>query len=150
MRSDSILGSVAAKPAPESGLYPDDDSSVFPDFLVPAQFYDFRRRCGSLEGEARLLFTVLEDAVRIYVRYGKLKRSPSRLEFAEVQRWFHAQDDAPFSFEYVCDSLEIDPEALRKALQNLKAKDFPTKQISSIGRRHLIRSKRSRDTGPRA
>ncbi len=35
-----------------------------PDFMVPVQFYDLIRRSAFLDGETRLVFAVLEDAVR--------------------------------------------------------------------------------------
>ena len=38
-----------------------------------------------------------------------------RIEFAEVARWFEARTGAvPFSFEYVCEVLEINPAPFRK------------------------------------
>ena len=39
-----------------------------PDFLVPVQFFDLTRRRSMLDGETRLVFAVLEDAIRCYVK----------------------------------------------------------------------------------
>src|ERR1700686_5811704 len=62
-----------------------------PDFLVPVQFFDLTRRRSMLDGETRLLLAVLEDAVRCYVKTVHSSRPSDRAQFAEVQRWFHAE-----------------------------------------------------------
>src|SRR5579863_8078365 len=86
-----------------------------PDFLVPVQFFDLTRRRSMLDGETRLLFAVLEDAVRCYVKTVDSPRRSDREQFDEVRHWFdyEAGSRSPFSFEYVCDVLSIDPESLR-------------------------------------
>ena len=67
------------------------------------------------DGETRLVFAVLEDAVRCYVKTVNSSRRCDREQFDEVQRWFHAEAGihSPFSFEYVCDVLGIDPTSFR-------------------------------------
>jgi hypothetical protein len=116
-----------------------------PDFLVPVQFFDLTRRRSMLDGETRLVFAVLEDAVRCYVKTVNSIRRGDREQFEEVQRWFEAAAGAPspFSFEYVCDVLGIEPASLRARLQLLSANDLPTKQMRSVGRRQVVRAGRS-------
>jgi hypothetical protein len=116
-----------------------------PDFLVPVQFYDLTRRRSMLDGETRLVVAVLEDAVRCYVKTGNSSRRCDREQFDEVQRWFHAEAGIhiPFSFEYVCDVLGIEPTSLRAQLGSLSAADLPTKQMRSVGRRQVVRAGRS-------
>ena len=116
-----------------------------PDFLVPVQFYDLTRRRGSLDGETRLVFAVLEDAVRCYVKNVNSTRRSDREQFDEVSAWFEARDAGrtPFSFESVCDVLGIEPGTLRKQLKNLTPRDLPTKQLRSVGRRQVVRAGRS-------
>jgi hypothetical protein len=116
-----------------------------PDFLVPVQFFDLTRRRSMLDGETRLVFAVLEDAVRCYVKSVSSSRRSDREQFDEVYRWFHAEaaSRSPFSFEYVCDVLGIEPTALRERLGTLSAKDLPTKQMRSVGRRQVVRAGRS-------
>ncbi len=115
-----------------------------PDFLVPVQFFDLTRRRSMLDGETRLVFAVLEDAVRCYVKTIDSPRRGDREQFEEVQRWFHAEVGihSPFSFEYVCDVLGIEPGALRSRLGLLNANDLPTKQMRSVGRRQVVRAGR--------
>jgi len=127
-----------------------------PDFLVPVQFFDLTRRRSMLDGETRLVFAVLEDAVRCYVKTVNSPRRCAREQFDEVYRWFHADAGihSPFSFEYVCDVLEIEPMAFRTRLGFLSANDLPTKQMRSVGRRQVVRAgrrssrKRSNGGGP--
>jgi hypothetical protein len=116
-----------------------------PDFLVPVQFFDLTRRRSTLDGETRLVFAVLEDAVRCYVKTVNSLRRYDREQFDEVQRWFHAEAGvrSPFSFEYVCDVLGIEPASLRGRLGLLSANDLPTKQMRSVGRRQVVRAGRS-------
>src|SRR6267154_1080287 len=116
-----------------------------PDFLVPVQFFDLTRRRSMLDGETRLLFAVLEDAVRCYVKTLNSPRRCDREQFEEVQHWFNSEAGcrSPFSFEYVCDVLTIEPETLRRRLSFLSVKDLPTKQMRSVGRRQVVRAGRS-------
>jgi hypothetical protein len=67
-----------------------------------------------------------------------------RALFDEVRGWFHAHTMAPgpFSFAYVCDVLGVDPDFLRSQLTSLGPDDLPTKQMRSVGRRHVVRSGR--------
>ncbi|HVA77762.1 MAG TPA: hypothetical protein VNF27_07695 [Candidatus Binataceae bacterium] len=121
-----------------------------PDFLVPAQYYDLTRRRSGLDGETRLVYAVLEDAVRCYVKNAGASHGMRRALFDEVQGWFHARTavPGPFSFAYVCDVLEVDPDYLRTQLAQLGPDDLPTKQMRSVGRRHVVRSGR-RSSGRR-
>ncbi len=116
-----------------------------PDFLVPIQFFDLTRRRSMLDGETRLVFAVLEDAVRCYVKTLNSSRRCDREQFDEVERWFHAEAGihSPFSFEYVCDVLGIEPTSLRARLGLMSVKDLPTKQMRSVGRRQVVRAGRS-------
>lgn len=114
-----------------------------PDFLVPIQYYDVVRRRSIIDGETRLAFAVLEDAIRTYVKFIGATDRNSREEFREVAGWF-ASDFAhgPFSFNYVCDVLGIEAQTLRSQLPRLTIADLPTKQMRSVGRRQVVRAKR--------
>ena len=46
--------------------------------VVPVQFYDLIRRSAFLDGETRLVFAVLEDAVRTYLRLRDSSRRRGR------------------------------------------------------------------------
>jgi hypothetical protein len=111
--------------------------------VLPVQFYDLVRRCAFLDGETRLVFAILEDAVRTYLRLRDSRPRRDRIEFAEVARWFAARTGSvPFSFDYVCEVLELEPELFRRRLQSVPAHAMPTKQLRSVGRRRRIQSDR--------
>ena len=113
------------------------------DFVVPVQFYDLIRRSAFLDGETRLVFAVLEDAIRTYLRLRDSSRRRDRVEFAEVARWFEARTGAvPFSFEYICEVLELEPGSFRTRLRIVHPHVLPMKQLRSVGRRHRVRSLR--------
>ena len=123
-------------------LNPRINTAVASEFLSPAQFYDLTRRCASLDGETRLVFAILEDAVRCYLRNLNAPGGYRRILFDEVAEWFDTASGPqhPFSFGYVCEVLNVDPQFLLRNIHGLKAEDLPAKQIRSIGRRHRVRA----------
>jgi hypothetical protein len=96
----------------------------------------------TLDGEQRLVFAILEDAVRCYLKTANSSRRCDRVQFDEVQRRFHAEAAiySPFYFEYLCDVLGIEPVSLRVRLELLSVNDLPTKQMRSVGRRQVVRA----------
>ena len=111
--------------------------------VVPVQFYDLIRRSAFLDGETRLVFAELEDAVRTYLRLRDSSRRRGRVEFAEVARWFGARTGSvPFSFDYICEVLELEPESFRRQLRVLPQHALPTKQMRSVGRRQRVQTRR--------
>ena len=137
------LDARAEEPRPSTlnNLRPFPRSSM--GLVVPVQFYDLIRRNAFLDGETRLVFAVLEDAVRTYLRQRGSRRRADRVEFAEVARWFEAKNGVvPFSFEYVCEVLELDPDSFRRQLRILQPHVLPMKQLRSVGRRQRVRSTR--------
>jgi hypothetical protein len=122
--------------------------AIAPDFLVPAQYYDLIRRRSRIDGEMRLIFAVLEDAVRCYVRGATSTSRSEREHRDEVIEWFSTADAShvPFSFGYVCDVLGIQPADLRASLDFLRPEDLPTKQMRSVGRRQVMRAARRRSS----
>jgi hypothetical protein len=141
-----MIASPDARAAEPSSFSP-HQSSPAPAFemglVVPVQFYDLIRRNAFLDGETRLVFAVLEDAVRTYLRQRGSRRRADRVEFAKVARWFEAKDGVvPFAFEYVCEVLELDSESFRRQLRILQPHVLPMKQLRSVGRRQRVRSTR--------
>jgi hypothetical protein len=64
------------------------------------------------------MFAVLEDAIDCYLKNMTAKSRHRRILFYEVQNWMNARNRAGlFSYETLCEGLEIDPVALRAALE---------------------------------
>jgi hypothetical protein len=95
--------------------------------LLPSQYVDLKRKRPSLDGEYRLLFAVLEDAVRRYLINMKGQTPEQRKIFRETSRWFrtaHAADPSLFAFESVCGFLGIEPNRFRAGLVELQVREM--------------------------
>jgi hypothetical protein len=90
-----------------------------PDTLLPVQYNELMRRRSALEGERKLMFAVLEDAVECYLKHMNAKSRRRLLLFYEVQNWMNAKNRVGlFSYQTLCESLGIDAKALRAALES--------------------------------
>ena len=94
-----------------------------PDILLAGQL-GLGRSLGASRssGERGLMLAVLRDAVDCY-RRGRRARDPAtRLLFAETRAWLESTDHrATFSFESICDVLDIDAHDLRRGLRQRRA-----------------------------
>jgi hypothetical protein len=85
-----------------------------PDLLTPFQYYETARR--QVSGVRRLMAALLEDAAHIYSRNAGVGET-SRL-FQEAKSWVESDDRLwPFSFERVCEALQLDAEWVRGRLR---------------------------------
>jgi hypothetical protein len=83
--------------------------------------------CEPLAGIKALMLAVLENGISCY-----LSAAP-RLR-AEAEYWIgKSTDRSPFSFAVVCETLALEPDAVRSALRRLRSGDAPTKP--AFGRR---------------
>lgn len=88
-----------------------------PDTLLPSQYFAVLRRKGAHEPERRLVVAVLEDAVDCFQKHLRARDNKARELFRDAEEWICSQDRSwPFSFENVCDLLQINPEYLRRGL----------------------------------
>ncbi len=85
------------------------------DVVLPEQFYAKRRALR--DPERRLRLAVLEDAVRYFQRYLDSTDRRGRVLYEDAVDWFSSPDRAePFSFENVCDALDLDADYIRQGL----------------------------------
>ena len=83
--------------------------------IVPV-FEDFPRH-GPLAAERQLMLAVLADAVRSYLGHRGARDRESRALVHETLAWFASPDRTTlFSFESICDALDIDPDYVRRML----------------------------------
>jgi hypothetical protein len=76
-----------------------------------------RHRSG-LEGERKLMFAVLEDGIRCYLKSMDAKSRRRRTLFFEVRDWMEAEgNNGPFSFELLCQEFGMDSSRVRKVLE---------------------------------
>ena len=92
-----------------------------PDVLLPAQFFAAFRRAGGLERERLLMLAVLEDAIDCYQKYAHARDPRGRQMFDEACEWVGSGDRGwLFSFENICDTLEINADYVRRGLREWK------------------------------
>jgi len=104
----------------------DAGANVFqPDLLLPLQFFTGTRGKGWAEGERRLMFAILEDAVDCFQKYLGTKESRGRLLYSDAEEWLMSDDRSwLFAFENVCEVLGLQPDFIRQGLLDWKAKQL--------------------------
>ena len=89
-----------------------------PSTILPGQYYAPQRR--PLTGSERLMVAVLEDAVALMSKKGRMEHPPTGRQMVlmrNTERWFRADDEKwVFSFRRICEALDIDPVYLRRAV----------------------------------
>lgn len=93
-----------------------------PDVLLPAQYFAAFRRAGGLERERLLMLAVLEDAIDCYQKYAFSRDPRGKQMFDEAGEWVSSTDRGwLFSFENICDTLEINADYVRRGLDEWRA-----------------------------
>src|SRR5438552_6860919 len=88
-----------------------------PDTLLPSQYFAALRRKGAHEPERRLVVAVLQDAVDCFQKHLVARDRKARQLYLDAEEWICSDDRSwPFSFENVCDLLQINAEYLRTGL----------------------------------
>src|SRR5579875_253593 len=96
------------------------------DLVLPGQYYDIVGRKQWQDGEYRLAFAVLADAVACYYKYRNAKGRKGRLLFEEVRLWMHSRTRSGiFAFRNLAEILGIDPDALIAALEKRREPGEP-------------------------
>ena len=102
-----------------------------PDTLLPIQYFEAMRKKHLLEGEKRLILSVLEDAIECFMKCIDAPTSKGQRLFREADEWIAHEDKRwVFSFDNVCDMLDINPEYMRMGLRKWKEK-----RLDEIARR---------------
>ena len=101
-----------------SGAAPDLMAS---DLILPSQFFELVGK-SRFSSEQRLMLAVLADAINILLDWRGSFSIRKRRLFVEAARWVMTHSpNVPFSFDNVCDALEINAESLRQRLSGLAA-----------------------------
>jgi hypothetical protein len=89
------------------------------DVILPVQYFGTLGSVG-LSSEQRLMLAVLVDAINVLQGWQRVGSARKRRAFAEAAQWVNTRGtDYPFSFDSLCDALEIDPDVLRSRLRGL-------------------------------
>jgi hypothetical protein len=96
------------------------DNVLSPAAVIPPSQYFASVGSSGLSGEQRLMLAVLVDAMNVLRSWRTSGSMCKRRNFAEAAQWVNAHGTRyPFSFDSVCDALEINPELLRSRLRLL-------------------------------
>ena len=89
-----------------------------PETILPSQYFDRFQIDASLQPEKRLMLAVLEDAIDCYQKYAFARESRGQEFFAEAEEWLFSSDNAwVFSYENICQTLDLNPDYIRRGLQ---------------------------------
>ena len=103
------------------------------DIILPAQYFGALGSVG-LSSEQRLMLAVLVDAINLLQGWQRVGSARKRRAFAEAAQWVNTRGtNDPFSFDSVCDALELDPDMLRSRLRGL------TMGLANTGHRSMGR-----------
>lgn len=92
-----------------------------PDTLLPIQYFEAMRKKHLLEGEKRLILSVLEDAVECFMKCIDSPTSKGQRLFRDADEWINLEDKHwVFSFDNVCEMLDINPDYMRRGLRQWK------------------------------
>ncbi len=95
-----------------------------PDTLLPIQYFEAMRRKHLLEGEKRLILSVLEDAVECFMKCIDSPSNKGQRLFREADEWIFLEDKRwVFSFDNVAEMLDINPEYMRRGLKDWKERN---------------------------
>jgi hypothetical protein len=88
------------------------------------------------EGEVRLMLAVLESAVEDFQKYVLARKPSGKKLFQEAEEWFLDKDnEEPFSFQGICETLGLHPDDIRKGLMIWKETKLKAPSIEVHQRR---------------
>ncbi|MGZ6186518.1 MAG: hypothetical protein ACXWNN_11580 [Candidatus Binataceae bacterium] len=106
-----------------------------PDTLLLIQYFEAMRRKHLLEGEKRLVLSVLEDAVECFMKCIDSSTNKGQRLFRDAEEWITLEDKKwVFSFDNVCEMLDVNPEYLRRGLREWKVRKLDAIERARIAR----------------
>ena len=74
------------------------------------------------DGEKRLMLAILENATEDFQKYALSTDKRRRQLFQHAKEWiFDSDDRSLFSFENICEHLQLDPEYMRQGFRRWQA-----------------------------
>ena len=110
----------------QHGLVTDGWGSLDPADPGVIQKKDIRKN------EERLMFAVLESAVEDFQKYFLARNPSTKKLFQETEEWLLEKDsDEVFSFENICETLQLHPDYIRQGLMVWKEARLKTLLVES-------------------
>lgn len=102
------------------------------DVLASTQYMEKWRYQRSQDPEKMLMYAVLEDAITCFQKFSSASSARGKGLFKDAENWLmHEQSDWLFSFEKICELLDLDPDYIRAGLVRWRS--------SSLARQTKIR-----------
>lgn len=76
------------------------------------------------QAERDLMLAVLEDGIACFQGYFFKPSRRNQKLFWDAKKWISSNDDDVFSFNNICETLGLDPDALRKGLRRWQAESI--------------------------
>jgi hypothetical protein len=87
------------------------------DTLSGYQFFKVFKQKSASDPERRLMLAVLSDAIECFQKYANAENRRGRTLYANAESWINSRDSSwPYSFEQICDVLDINANYLRIGL----------------------------------
>jgi hypothetical protein len=94
-----------------------------PDTLTSFQYHEKWLRRRYPDPEKMLAFAVLEDAISCFQRFSSAQSVRGKARFQEEEDWFfHERSDRLFSFEKICEVLDLNPDYIRIGLTRWRSR----------------------------
>ena len=108
-----------------------------PDSVLTHDYLETIRRTSHLEPEKELMLAVLEDGVGSFQQYLFANRPRDKTKFQEAEDWILEESRHwLFSFEIICEALDINADYLRSKLlgwKQTKLQDLPENSSDTLG-----------------
>jgi hypothetical protein len=92
------------------------------DILTSHQYLKVYRQKSHFEPEERLMFAVLTDAIECFQKYFGASSRKCRASYSEAEAWIASKESRwPYSFEHICQVLNISPSYLRLGLMKWRS-----------------------------
>jgi hypothetical protein len=108
---------------PRQNIYDQSLSTVGRFSVDPVDSETIERlsKKGIKEGEERLLFAILTNAIEDFQKHVATKDETGRKLFQEAEEWFLDQNsDSLCSFSSICETLGLHPDYIRRGLMSWK------------------------------
>jgi hypothetical protein len=104
-----------------------------PHTLLPVQYFTRLQRGTAWSGEQRLMAAIMEDAVAVCSKSAPPKTSKERHVLRETLRWVRSNDRTwTFSFLRICETLDLDPSAIRRGIRVLRGEEAPAAERATM------------------
>ena len=87
------------------------------DILSGYQFFKVFKQKSASDPERRMILAFLSDAIECFQKYANAGNRRGRTLCANAESWINSRDSSwPYSFEHICDVLDINANYLRIGL----------------------------------